>query len=130
MTQLAQPPRVIRELLSPEGTREFKITEQQFYGLISGWTHLEVMGKPISEMVYDQCIHTPASTPTPEQTAAIRNATLENIIEQLSDLNHYSCEEYEEASLSDNEREMRIHLEYENRLWGIIKSLRITEAQK
>ena len=48
----------------------------------------------------------------------------EKVIEILSDLNKYSCEEYEEASLSDNEREMRIHLEYGNRTWGIIRSLR------
>jgi hypothetical protein len=47
----------------------------------------------------------------------------------LSDLNKYSCEEYEEASLSDNEKEMRIHLEYGNRLWGIIRSLRTAQEQ-
>ena len=69
----------------------------------------------------------PASIPAPEQVAAIRNATPENIIEQLSDLNRYSCQEYDEANLSDNEREMGIHLEYGNRLWGILQSLRTKE---
>jgi hypothetical protein len=48
----------------------------------------------------------------------------EDAIEQLGDLNKYACFEYEEASLSDNEREMMIHLEYGNRVWGIIRSLR------
>jgi hypothetical protein len=88
----------------------------------------------------DECPY-PGSNPTmvmcnlflldiKQHDAAIRNTALENIIEQLSDLNHYSREEYKEASLSDNEREMRIHLEYGNRLWGIIRSLRTTEAHK
>ena len=48
----------------------------------------------------------------------------EKVLEQLSDLNRYACQEYDEASCSDNEREMRIHLEYGNRTWGIIRSLR------
>jgi len=60
---------------------------------------------------------------------AARTATLA-AIEMLSDLNKYSCEEYEEASLSDNEKEMRIHLEYGNRLWGIIRSLRTAQEQQ
>jgi hypothetical protein len=30
--------------------------------------------------------------------------------------------EYGDAETSDNEREMRIHLEYENRIWGILKN--------
>jgi hypothetical protein len=78
--------------------------------------------------------HTPAAQATEytiEQIAEIdnrirkeRKAEREKVIEILSDLNKYSCEEYEEASLSDNEREMRIHLEYGNRTWGIIRSLR------
>ena len=55
---------------------------------------------------------------------AAAKAEREKVIEILGDLNKYSCEEYEEASLSDNEREMRIHLEYGNRTWGIIRSLR------
>ena len=45
-------------------------------------------------------------------------------IEQLSDINKYAREEYEEANLSDNEREMRIHLEYGNRVWGVVRFLR------
>ena len=63
------------------------------------------------------------------QAEAARTATLA-AIEMLSDLNKYSCEEYEEASLSDNEKEMRIHLEYGNRLWGIIRSLRTAQEQQ
>lgn len=48
----------------------------------------------------------------------------DNIIEVLDELRTYAKGEYQESSLSDNEREMRIHLEYENRIWGIMKSLR------
>ena len=58
------------------------------------------------------------------QCQKAREDEREQVIEILGDLNKYSCEEYEEASLSDNEREMRIHLEYGNRTWGIIRSLR------
>ena len=59
-----------------------------------------------------------------EHDAAIAAQAREDAIEQLGDLNKYACFEYEEASLSDNEREMMIHLEYGNRVWGIIRSLR------
>lgn len=45
------------------------------------------------------------------------------MLESLDDLRKYANEEFKEANLSDNEREMRIHLEYENRIYGIIKSL-------
>lgn len=48
----------------------------------------------------------------------------ERVLEQLNDLRRYSSDEYEEAYLSDNEREMRIHVEYGNRIWGIMKTLR------
>ena len=64
-----------------------------------------------------------------EHDAQVAKAAREQAIEQLSDLNKYSCEEYEEANLSDNEREMRIHLEYGNRTWGIIRSLRAQQEQ-
>jgi hypothetical protein len=62
--------------------------------------------------------------------AAIASTATLAAIEMLSDLNKYSCEEYEEASLSDNEKEMRIHLEYGNRLWGVIRSLRTAQEQQ
>lgn len=45
------------------------------------------------------------------------------IIESLEDLRKYAKGEYQESECSDNEREMRIHLEYENRIWTIMKSL-------
>ena len=86
----------------------------------------------IARSIVEMAMHT-CPVFTQQHDAAIvaqaRNRTLDEIIETLSDLNRYSCQEYEEASLSDNEREMRIHLEYGNRLWGIIRSLR-TEAPK
>ena len=50
--------------------------------------------------------------------------SIDAAIEQLSDINKYACEEYEEANLSDNEREMRIHLEYGNRVWEVVRFLR------
>jgi hypothetical protein len=59
-----------------------------------------------------------------EQRAEAAAQAREKVLEQLSDLNRYACQEYDEASCSDNEREMRIHLEYGNRTWGIIRSLR------
>jgi len=73
--------------------------------------------------------HIPDYPLTIEQhDAAIRqDATLaayEHITALLDDLRKYANGEYNEAALSDNEREMRIHLEYENRIWGIMKQLR------
>jgi hypothetical protein len=49
------------------------------------------------------------------------NDTRNAILESLEDLRKYANGEYNEADASDNEREMRIHLEYENRIWGILK---------
>lgn len=46
-----------------------------------------------------------------------------DVMEILEDLRKYANSEYQEAECSDNEREMRIHLEYENRIWAIMKSL-------
>ena len=76
------------------------------------------------------CQHSRLFSPLQMQEAkqSAAKAAHEQAIEQLSDLNRYSCEEYEEASLSDNEREMRIHLEYGNRTWGIIRSLRAQQG--
>ena len=66
--------------------------------------------------------------PTDEQCRiceqAIRKDATEKVLEQLDDLRKYANGEYQEAECSDNEREMRIHLEYENRIWGIMKELR------
>ena len=39
----------------------------------------------------------------------------------LTDLIKYAIAEFEEARLSDNEREMRIHLEYTNKIADIIR---------
>lgn len=51
------------------------------------------------------------------------------IIESLNDLRKYANGEYNEADASDNEREMRIHLEYENRIWGILKNNEVERWQ-
>ena len=48
----------------------------------------------------------------------------EKVLELLEDLRKYANGEYKEADLSDNEHDLRIHLEYENRIWGIMKELR------
>ena len=42
------------ELLSLEGNRTFTITEKQFFGIIKGWTHIELMDeKSIFESIYE-----------------------------------------------------------------------------
>lgn len=64
-----------------------------------------------------------------EHDAAIARKAREDVAELLDDVRKYANGEYKEADLSDNEREMRIHLEYENRIWGIMKSLRSTTPQ-
>lgn len=46
------------------------------------------------------------------------------VLELLDNLRRYANGEYKEADLSDNEHDLRIHLEYENRIWGIMKELR------
>lgn len=48
-------------------------------------------------------------------------AFADKMLESLEELRKYANGEYKEADLSDNEREMRIHLEYENRIWGIMR---------
>ena len=66
--------------------------------------------------------------PTDEQCRiceqAIRKDATGKVLEQLDELRRYANGEYKEADCSDNEREMRIHLEYENRVWGIMRELR------
>jgi hypothetical protein len=47
-----------------------------------------------------------------------------DVLELLNDLRHYANGEYKEADVSDDEDKMRIHLEYENRVWDIMKKLR------
>lgn len=51
------------------------------------------------------------------------HAEQEKVLELLNDLRRYANGEYKEADLSDNEHDLRIHLEYENRIWGIMKEL-------
>jgi hypothetical protein len=48
----------------------------------------------------------------------------DTVLELLDGLRKYANGEYKEADLSDNEHDLRIHLEYENRIWGIMKELR------
>jgi hypothetical protein len=48
----------------------------------------------------------------------------DKVLELLNDLRGYANGEYAVANLSDNEHDARIHLEYENRIWGIMKELR------
>jgi hypothetical protein len=47
----------------------------------------------------------------------------DKVLELLDGLRKYANGEYKEADLSDNEHDLRIHLEYENRIWGIMKGL-------
>lgn len=53
--------------------------------------------------------------------AATARQAREHVLEELEALRQYANGEYKEADLSDNEREMQIHLEYENRIWGIMR---------
>ena len=52
------------------------------------------------------------------------NAEREKMLERLEGFRKYSNGEYNEAYLSDNEREMRIHNDYGCKIWGIMGSLR------
>ena len=77
-------------------------------------------------LTYEQCQEVSAREKAEAAKAAREQAqqSIDAAIEQLSDINKYACEEYEEANLSDNEREMRIHLEYGNRVWEVVRFLR------
>jgi len=52
-SRMSQPKKQLSELLSINGNRVFTITEKQFYGIVNGWTHLELMDKrSIFESIY------------------------------------------------------------------------------
>jgi hypothetical protein len=53
----------------------------------------------------------------------------EKVLELLNDFRRYANGEFKEADLSDNERETRIHLEYENKIWGIMQELRSKQGE-
>ena len=54
----------------------------------------------------------------------------EKVLDLLDDLRKYANGEYNEAELSDNEHDMRIHLEYQNKIWGIMKEIRQSKEDK
>ena len=56
--------------------------------------------------------------------AQVAKAERERVLETLEDLRKWSNGEYNEAYLSDNEREMRIHNDYGCKIWGVMESLR------
>jgi hypothetical protein len=60
----------------------------------------------------------------------IRKDEREKVLDLLDDLRKYANGEYNEAELSDNEHDLRIHLEYENRIWGIMKELRQSKEKE
>jgi len=52
--RMSQPKKTLMELLSINGNRVFTVTEKQFYGIVNGWTHLELMDqKSIFESIYE-----------------------------------------------------------------------------
>ena len=53
-----------------------------------------------------------------------------DVLELLNDLRHYANGEYKEADVSDDEDKMRIHLEYENRIWDIMKKIRQQQQER
>ena len=57
-------------------------------------------------------------------------AEWEKVLELLNVLRRYANGEYKEAELSDNEHDMRIHLEYENRIWEIMIELRQSKEEQ
>jgi hypothetical protein len=59
-----------------------------------------------------------------EHDAQVAKAEREQVLETLEDLRKWSNGEYNEAYLSDNEREMRIHNDYGCKIWGVMESLR------
>jgi len=56
--RMPQPRKALLELLSEDGERVFTVTEKQFFGIVSGWTHLELMDeKSIFESIYSTTEH-------------------------------------------------------------------------
>ncbi len=56
--------------------------------------------------------------------AQVAKAAREKMLETLEGLRKWSNGEYNEAYLSDNEREMRIHNDYGCKIWEVMGSLR------
>jgi hypothetical protein len=76
----------------------------------------------------DQIVHQTGSSVVrrkcdPKEVEQIRKQERDTVLELLDGLRKYANGEYKEADLSDNEHDLRIHLEYENRIWGIMKGL-------
>jgi len=69
------------------------------------------------------CLHNSDIGALWEQDSSYKSER-DKVLELLEDLRKYANGEYKEADLSDNEHDLRIHLEYENRIWGIMKELR------
>jgi len=69
------------------------------------------------------CLHNSDIGALWEQDSSYKSER-DTVLELLEDLRKYANGEYKEADLSDNEHDLRIHLEYENRIWGIMKELR------
>jgi hypothetical protein len=77
---MSQPKKPLSELLSINGNRVFTITEKQFYGIINGWTHLELMDeKSIFEFIYETGSTTSAELYNGVNTAQIHKLTLPTV---------------------------------------------------
>ena len=87
---------------------------------------------PVSEGMEDAAMSTPRIPPEDCPCGKAQTcyacthppSERDKVLELLEDLRKYANGEYKEADLSDNEHDLRIHLEYENRIWGIMKELR------
>jgi len=53
----------------------------------------------------------------------IKQSERKKVLELLKCLRKYAYGEYKEAELSDNEHDLRIHHEYESRIWEIMIEL-------
>jgi len=108
------------------GNRVYCIFEKQLYCLMRGWTHTSFSDPKniISTIIEDNPLCASHSSVHQQSEQEIRKDERDKVLELLDDLRRYANGEYKEADLSDNEHEMRIHLEYENRIWGIMQELR------
>ncbi len=92
------------------------------------------IGRPCS---FPKCPHDTRSRPAPSHSECYKTGyaegaaqAREDTIEKLDVIRKHAQEQYKEAECSDDLDLMAMHLDYENQIWDIMKSLRSTEAHK
>ena len=103
---------------------QYIITEE----LLQKWKELDYSAKDIYNEARSHPYQSERDTISKELALELcmdaRKDATEKVLDGLDGLRKYANGEYKEADLSDNEHDLRIHLEYENRIWGIMKELR------